>query len=98
MWFDPEGVMNTFGFADLAEQYRITYDSAKADKFNVHTDTGIIKFKRNGKLYEYNLPEGYENEEKKMKTAMVETPIYVETVAENRKNYSTQQFERAKVA
>ena len=98
MWCVPEGVVNIFGFADLAEQYRITYDSSKGDKFNVHTDTGIVKFQRNEKLYEYVLLEGYEEEVNKMEKVMNETPMNVEIVAENRRNYLTQQFERAKVS
>jgi hypothetical protein len=46
-WYDPETVVNIFGFAKLEDLYRITYDSNIEKAFNVHTNDGIVKFKRN---------------------------------------------------
>jgi hypothetical protein len=45
-WFDPNQVANIFGSARMEDQYRITYDSSVEKVFNVHTNDGIVKFRR----------------------------------------------------
>ena len=45
VWFDETQMANIFGVAGTVDQYRVTYDSAQEDSFNVYTKYGIIKFK-----------------------------------------------------
>jgi len=46
IWYDPEAAVNIFGFKDVKEQYRITYDSKQEDAFNIHLDdNNKVKFK-----------------------------------------------------
>ena len=71
VWFDSEQMANIFGLANMSDKYRITYDNEKEDAFNIHTENGVIKFKRtiNG-LYAYKPSENFLNEianEKNMK-------------------------------
>ena len=61
MYWDEDLKVNIVRFADLITQYRITYDSEVEDAFYVHTDNGIIKFVRYGKLYGYKVSEKYLN-------------------------------------
>ena len=35
VWYDPQSIENIFSFAELASTHRVTYDSDKADAFNV---------------------------------------------------------------
>ena len=37
----------------MADMHRITYDSAKEDSFLVHTKSGITKFVRDGRVYNF---------------------------------------------
>ena len=59
-WFDEDLLVNIFGFAGMAIQYRVTYNSWKEDAFNVHTNNGVVQFKRNNHgLYTYKPRESY---------------------------------------
>ena len=49
--FDPDQMANILGFSHVRDKYRVTYDSDVEDAFNVHTDKGVTKFKRVGRLY-----------------------------------------------
>ena len=73
----------------------MTYDSDKEDAIIVYTKPKPVKFKANSDgLYYYEVSEKYIalcNEDKN------DTSL-VEIVAENRSNFTTQQFERAKIA
>jgi len=54
VWFDIEGMANIFSFAKMEDKYCITYDSAVDSAFNMHTENGIIKFRRSAEgLYYY---------------------------------------------
>ena len=92
VWYDKNSMANIFSFAELAQQYRITYDSSEGDHFNIHgTSKGTIKFKKSNQgLYYYNFQKGNKNIQEEVQL--------VDTVAKNRRNYSIQQFERAKGA
>ena len=59
MYWDEDLQVNIVCFADLVLRYRITYDSEIEDAFYVHTDKGIIKFVRYGKLYGYKVSKKY---------------------------------------
>ena len=89
--------MNIFGFADLVDKHRITYDSAKEDAFLIHMPEKIVKFKRS--------PEGlYFHQAPKKNKAMLDKPIdtkishMVTTVSENMKGYTLRQCKCAKAA
>jgi hypothetical protein len=45
-WFDPNQIVNIYGFSHMVDEHRITYDSDKEDAFLVHSDSGTIKFER----------------------------------------------------
>ena len=49
-YFDDSQMVNLLSFSHLADKFRITVDTSVKDCVNVHTDEGIVKFKR--------LPEG----------------------------------------
>ena len=96
VWHDPKSMTNIFSFAKLADEYRITYDSDKEDAFCIHTQSGIVKFKQNKEgLYYYNFPATYKEQVKK---ADSNGNNFVMTVEENKRNYTNQQFNRAKEA
>ena len=59
-WYNPNSMANVFSYAKMAKQYKITYDNTVEDAFIVHTETGLVKFKRNDEgLYVYKLPDSY---------------------------------------
>jgi hypothetical protein len=94
--FDEEAIANIFSLANMVKKkgYSVTYDSSKEDAFTVHApdpDNESVtierKFPRNAKgLYAYK-PE-----------VMSQQCHTIDTVAENHKNHTLRQFERAKVA
>ena len=79
----------------MVQQYRVTYDTKVKDSFYCHTQSGIVEFKRTEEgLYSISLPEGYRSEVQ----AQNKGHSHVTTVAENSRNYTTAEFERAKTA
>lgn len=97
-WVDGESMANLICFAKLAEQYRITYDNWKEDAFQVHTDNGVIKFDKTKEgLYRYKFSKDYLKTVENSKKLNREKSA-VTTLAENRGNYSANQFDRAKKA
>ena len=47
VWYDPEAHVNIFGFRDVKDQYRVTYNSAQEDAFIIHLNNkDKVKFKR----------------------------------------------------
>ena len=46
VWFHEEAIANIFGFGDLVNKYRITYDSGKEDAFLIHMERKTVKFTR----------------------------------------------------
>jgi hypothetical protein len=101
-WFDPDQVANIFGFFRLAEQYRITYDSDIENAFNVHTNDGIVKFKKNEDgLYVYRpSPQYLKNIANSTRggDSDIETNLLAHTISENREGYTQRQFDNAKQA
>ena len=90
-----ELLVNIFGFAGVADRYRVTYDSWKEDAFNVHTNNGVVQFKRNNHgLYTYKPRESY-IKEVEAKNNMCNL---VTTVNENKVGYTKRQIEDAKTA
>jgi hypothetical protein len=87
VYYDPESIANIFSFSKLAEQYHVTYDNNVEDAFTINIEGKQIKFEHSPEgLYYYNV--GTRSNEKQL----------ISTVAENRGNFSTQQYKRAKVA
>jgi len=100
-WFDPQQVANIFGFAKLEDRYRITYDSNIEKAFNVHTEDGIVKLKRNNDgLYTYRPSDEYLKDVAADNSVdhEYESTFMVQTTEENKKGYTQRQFERAKQA
>ena len=96
VWFDQDAIANIFGFADVKKKHRITCDSDKEDAFLVHTKEGIVKFEASPQgLCRHKVSENYRNS---LKDEIQETSNIVATVAENRKNCTQRQFDRAKMA
>ena len=54
VWFQEDAIANIFGFGDLVNKYRITYDSEKEDAFLVHMEHKTVKFTRTPEgLYQF---------------------------------------------
>jgi hypothetical protein len=91
VWFDDDAIANIFGFANLVDKYRVTYDSQEEDAFIVHTENGRVKFERTPEgLYAYRLTDSY----KKILTKQGECNL-VDTVKENRMGLTKREFQRA---
>jgi hypothetical protein len=60
-WYDSDFMANIFGFAKMAEQHHITYDSNIEDAFLVHTEDGdVLKFEQTSEgLYAYRSPKEF---------------------------------------
>lgn len=89
VWFNDKAITNIFSYAEMADRYRITYDSDKDDAFVVHLPNKEVRFERIGiNLYVY-------------KPIFDTTPQRIQllsTVEENKSFYTQRQFERAKQA
>ena len=76
----------------------MTYDTDIKDIFYCHTQSGIVEFGRTEEgLYIISLPEGYKDEVQTQNNNEI-GHSHITTVAENRRNYTTAEFERAKMA
>ena len=52
---DDMVIANIFSLTNLVKKYRIVYDSHKDDALTVHTNRGIIKFRKNKQgMYVFN--------------------------------------------
>jgi hypothetical protein len=106
VYYDPTQMANIFGFAKLADNHRIVYDSEKEDAFHVYMDHGIVKFTRTDEgLYVYKPTPKFLQAvaaTKGMKPLANyqahETSLLVSTVSENKLGYTKRQFDDAKRA
>ena len=105
VYWDKDLRVNIACFADLILWYRITYDSTVKDACYVHTDKGIIKFVRYGKLYGYRVSENSLNAMAKLegykrptKQPTTEASHAVPAMADNRKGFTDRQFKDARAA
>ena len=81
VYYDPESIANIFGFSNTVDQYHVVYNSQVEDAFKINIGDKIIKFEHSLEgLYFHNVP--VPNKAVQM----------INTVAENRSNYSTQQY------
>jgi hypothetical protein len=97
-WYDEDAIANIFSLNKLAkkEGYRIQYDSAVEDTF-ILTRTNPKDPKKKQTFKFKGTPQGlyvYKPDIKKKSNACT----LIDTVAENRNNYTVCQYERAKVA
>jgi len=96
VWFNKDAIANILSLGKLAEKYRITFDSAIENAFNIHTEEGIIKFHKNGaNLYEHR-PSVIKKETGNSRA--IASYNHIQTVEENMKMYTPRQIERAKAA
>ena len=87
VWYDYKVIANIFSLTNLVKKYRVTYDSHKDDAFTVHTNRGIIKFKRNKQvIYGFN------------PTYTTSNSNVVTTVEENMVRFTTIKIERYKLS
>ena len=101
VWFDKNAITNIFSFAEMEDQYQITYDSSKEKAFIVHMPDKQIKFRRsdNGLYYcnvDYAIKDNQVVKPSGKKVTFKQN--MVQTLDENKKFYTNRQIERAKVA
>jgi hypothetical protein len=86
VWFNNSAITNIISYAEMADRFRITYDSGKEDAFIVHLSSDkTVRFSRLGNnLYVFKPP-------------IKETQL-LNTVEENKTFYTQRQFDRAKRA
>jgi hypothetical protein len=99
-WYDPDFMANIFGFAKMAEQYRITYDSNIEDAFLVHTEDGdVLKFERTSEgLYAYRPPKEFLDSVARTKIKPARKQNFVSTVKENLEGFTKREVDDAMVA
>jgi hypothetical protein len=79
VWFNDKAITNIFSYVEMADRYRITYDSEKEDAFIVHLPNKQVRFERIGNnLYGYKPP---------MKATLVSSQL-LSTVEENKSFYT----------
>ncbi|MGC9237634.1 MAG: hypothetical protein ACP5GF_12175 [Thiomonas sp.] len=101
---------NIFGLAQLADKYRVTFDSDVENAFVVHVDDRVVKFACTPEgLYAYKPSDRYLAEVAESKcmnppdstdavTAYRGRSFLISSVEENRKGYTQRQFDDAKRA
>ena len=102
--FKHDLMANILALADATDKWRVTMDTDIEDAILVHTDKGVVKFKRTpDRLCAYQPSDSYKKQIKQLqvndeKRERNEISNLVDTVAENRKGYTAREFARAKVA
>jgi hypothetical protein len=97
VWFNKDAIANILSLGKLADKYRITFDSAVENAFNIHTEDGIIKFQKNtANLYEHR-PTMIKRKNEHDNTAIV-SQNHIQTVEENMKMFTPRQIQQAKAA
>jgi hypothetical protein len=92
VWFNPKAITNIFSYAEMADKYRITYDSSSQDAFVVHLPHKKVKFERMGmNLYILKPKMGSIKESN-------QPHMFMSTVEENKSFYTQRQFDKAKKA
>ena len=87
VWYDNKAITNIFALKEMIKRYRVTYDSNVEDAFIIHLPHKVVKFRRSPNGLYYIKPQ-----------IVTEVSNLVSTIAENRRNYTIRQFERAKKA
>ena len=101
VWFDESSLTNIFSHAEMADQYRITYDNhdkVNGDSFVVHLPQKSVTFRRlTNKLYVHHPRVSNEQGAQQVSRSVMDTNL-VNTVDENRNFYTARQFKCAKCA
>ena len=98
VWFNQNAIANILSLGKLADKYRITFDSAIENAFNIHTEDGIIKFNKNSaNLYEHR-PSVIRKSTNVNDNKAITPYNHVQTVEENMKMYTPRQIQQAKAA
>lgn len=87
VWFNESAITNIISYAEMADRYRIIYDSGKEDAFIVHlSNDKAVRFNRlHNNLYVFK--------------PSIKTQVQLlNTVEENKTFFTQRQFERAKRA
>jgi hypothetical protein len=88
VWFDPNCMTNIFSYAQMADQYPITYDNQKEDAFIVQLPHKSVKFVRENGLYLYRPPYIKQTDIKDNKSKSNMKVQFLETMDENKKFYT----------
>ncbi|MGC8551172.1 MAG: hypothetical protein ACP5M4_15955 [Acidobacteriaceae bacterium] len=108
VYYDPTSMANIFGLAQLADKYRVTFDSEVENAFVVHVDDRVVKFACTPEgLYAYKPNDHYLAEVAESKcmnppdstdavTAYRGRSFLISSVEENRKGYTQRQFDDVK--
>ena len=87
MWYDDKATANISSLNNLVKKYIVTYDLYQYYDFTVHTNIGIIKFRRNKQgLYVFNTPYNTAN-----------SNVFT-TAEENMVEFISRQIERYKLS
>ncbi len=92
VWYNPKAITNIFSYAEMADKYRVTYDSKDHDSFIVHLPNRQVKFER------MPLMNLYVHKPKLDSNHTLSAPQFLTTVEENKTFYTKRQFEKAKRA
>ena len=92
-WFNDRAVTNILSYAEVADNFRITYDNTIEDTFIVHLPKGELRFVRSPSGLYYWKPKPVVQP-----LSINNEAIFVTTVEENKKFYSERQYEQAKRA
>lgn len=95
VWYHPKAITNIFSYAEMADRYRVTYDSKDQDAFIVHLPNNKqVRFER------MTLMNLYVHKPKPTMDSSHSLPAsqFLTTVEENKTFYTQRQFERAKRA
>ncbi|KAL7493808.1 hypothetical protein ACHAWT_003568, partial [Skeletonema menzelii] len=89
VWYFPDGIANILSLSRVKERYRVTYDSASGNCFQVHKTTGeILNFREAQRRLYYFDTNNRDTEE----------TLLVNTVANNLKLFSALDVSKAKLA
>ena len=89
VWYYSAGIANILSLSRVKQQFRVTYDSANGNCFQVHKNDGeILNFHEGPRRLYYH----------DMRNRSTEQCLLVNTVANNLKHFSAQDVDRAKKA
>ena len=87
VWYHPKGIANILSLNKVKAKYRVTYDSTDGNAFVVHKNDGTTRtFKQSARGLFY------------MDTTPGTGTTLVNTVAENKSNYTNRDYSRAELA
>jgi hypothetical protein len=93
VWYDPDAITNIFSFSELEKKYKITYDTTKEKAFIVHLPNKNVKFIKSSNGLYYYKPK-YSTSTKNNMSLLNHS---VESVEENKKQFTNRQFQQAKL-